>query len=183
MARRSLFWHVPHWYSGAPGSGFGIGNNASGDIIAALIDEHDIVHIGQDNFTVVRIIGQYQITSQQAVAADRYIFHRVYVTTADSATIALRTLNTADDADSSFLWNNVEFYTSGQDSNNVGSWQSGTASTVNQPGMERNGTFDINVNRKVDEGTALVWHTQIFPGPPEDDFRLKLWVRLLVSEQ
>ncbi len=182
MARRSLFWHVPHWYSGAPGSGFGIGN-VGGDILAALIDEHDIAHIGQDNFTVVRIIGQYQITSQQVVPNDRYIFHRVYVTTADSLTIALRTLNTADDADSSFLWNEVAYHTTAMDGDNRGSWRGSNGAGLNQPSQDRNGSFDINVNRKVDEGTALVWHTQVFPATGDDEFRLKLWVRLLVGEQ
>lgn len=182
MARGNLFWHVPHWYSGAPGAGFGIGN-VGGDILAALIDEHDIAHIGQDNFTVVRIIGQYQITSQQVVPNERYLYHRVYVTTADSLTIALRTLNTADDADSSFLWNEVEQFRVAQNGGLAGSWTAASAAGINQPAQNRNGSFDITVNRHVNEGTALVWHTQVFPATGDDEFRLKLWVRLLVREQ
>ncbi len=181
MARGHLFWHVPHWFEGAPAAGAGI-QNVGDSMLAALVDEHDITHLGQDNFVVVRVIGQYQYNMTAAVALDTYIHSRVYVTTADSTTVALRDLDARDDADSSFLWHNIELYRTQQNNSPAGSWLNSSSASVNQPSQTRNGSFDITVNRRVEEGTAMVFHGQTSPGFPDNEFALKLWVRLLMRE-
>lgn len=182
MAKGNLFWHVPVWFNGPPDAGEGDATNIGANAAVALIDEHDIVHIGQDNFVCERIIGQYQYTAEQAIAADRYIHSRIYVCQADDTTLALRDLNTAADADSSFLWHNVEQFQVAQNNTSLGSWASSGSSGQNQPSAMRNGSFDIRVNRRVNEGTAMIFQGAIFPIPINLEFHLKMWCRLLIRE-
>ncbi len=182
MARGHLFWHVPHWFSGAPAATAGILSTGS-DVVAALVDEHDNQDLGQDNFVVERIIGQYQVTTNDvAGAVDRYIHSRVYVCQADDTTLSLRDLTTVADADSSFLWANVQMFRVAANSTSEGSWLHSGGAGLNQPATERNGTFDIRVGRRVEEGTALVFHTQCFPLVLDNELILKLWVRVLLRE-
>lgn len=182
MAKGNLFWHVPSWFEGGPDAGEGDASNVGADLAVALVDEHDIVHLGQDNFVCERLIGQYQYTSEEVVPLDHYIHSRVYVCQADSTTLALRNLNRQDDADSSFLWHNVELFSTSMAGNTGGDWLSSAFSQLNQPATSRNGSFDIRVNRRINEGTALVFQGTIIPIPVNLTFHLKLWVRLLLRE-
>ncbi len=188
MASSRLYWHVPEWNSdNFAGLGAGVGNT-NGDIVIPLINS-DFADPGdprQDNFVVERIIGQYLLNAgATAEAGSRIIHNRVYVADSDASSIALRSLNTADDADSSFLYHQVTHFDSGAIGKQYGSWQNGGVNEVRGPvgAVNRYGHFDIKVGRRVNEGETLIWHTQISTVNLEDDtWAIQMWVRVLMRE-
>lgn len=183
MARGQLFWHVPFWFSGTPSVATGDGNIAE-NIALELVNTETTAALGQDNFVVERIIGQYLLTNADTTPSDTFVHHRVYVTMGNTSSFFLRDLSTADDADSSFLWHKVELFpaVAGGATAIAGNWRDSTASNVHRPDEGRNGTFDIRVNRRIREGESLLWHTQLEPTPTDGDFRMKMWVRCLLKE-
>ncbi len=137
-----------------------------------------------DGFVCERIVGQMQTVVDQAIPRDHFLHHRVYVAPTNSAATALRSLNSADEAESSFLWHQVEPCSAALNGFVYGTWSGETSS---RPGgrqfMGRFGHIDIRVGRRLEGGEALIWHTQIVNPPAADNtFGLKLWLRLLVRE-
>lgn len=178
MAKGHMFWHAPEWFLGSPSTSVGIAN-VGADIIVELVNTEDVSSLAQDNFVVERVIGQYKVVSNDATPLSRYLHHRVYVTMGDSASLNLRTLSTADDADTSFTYHKVEHFTVGMHNNVAGSW---AVNEVKQVSEARLGAFDIRVGRLVKEGTSLIWHTEILPTPSDDEFAMQMWVRVLLRE-
>ena len=181
------FWHVPPggWYEGSPVIAAGVGNFGN-DIVVPLVDAETAAISSKpeiDNFIVERVIGQYMISTNESIGTQRFMHHRVYVADADLATIALRVLDTASEAETSFLWHKVEYASELLAAAPGGTWQNNGPVDSEQGAVDRRGSFDIRVGRRVEQGTALLWHTQLEPAPVADDLVfLKLWVRLLVRE-
>ncbi len=189
MARNSkMFWHVPSacWYNSSPVALGGIAN-VGADIVTTLVNtesgEGDVPV--NDNFVIERIVGQYMLTGDEVVPTNHFLHSRVYVSDSDSTAIALRSLNTADDAETSFLWHQVDPWHSSWNGDAIGAWQSdGVAgSPFATPWKGRLGHVDIKVGRRIEAGSSLIWHTQIQASPGANDvFYLKLWLRMLCRE-
>jgi len=190
MGKRSkFFWHVPGpscWFVGPPVA-LGGNANVAGDIVVTLISAEG----GEgnrpelDNFVVERIVGQYMFTADESVAVRHHLHSRVYVADADASSIALRVLTQADDAETSFLWHQVDPWDTAQDGTQFGSWNDSGAGARPRvtPWMGRNGHVDIKVGRQIGGGRDLIWHTTIVNAPAADNtFYLKLWLRMLVRE-
>ncbi len=189
MAKSKLFWHVPGpscWFTGAPVA-LGGNSNVLGDIVVTLISAEG----GEgnrpelDNFVVERIVGQYQVSGDETAAANHFLHHRVYVADADAAAIALRNLTQADDAETSFLWHQVDPWSNSVDGDIFGTWVTdhGVGQPSATPWMGRYGNVDIKVGRKISGGRDLIWHTQIIAAPAANNtIYLKLWLRMLVRE-
>ncbi len=193
--RRNTFWHVPVWSGGQdnePASGLNGTGNEGPDIVNVLVDTNQSLFSLQperDEFVVKRIIGQYRVSgTETAGAKNRFMAHRVYPVTSDASSVALRDLYSRDDADSDFLWHQVDPWAAQYDADAWGQWQNAEQSGVpaGRQYMGRFGHFDIGVNRRISEGESLIWHTQFSKqggGTPADDvYFLQLWIRLLVSE-
>ncbi len=186
---KSYFWHVPPatWYAGSP-LALGGNSNTGQDIVATLVDTEtaQTARPDIDNFVVERIVGQYMLTKDapSGEIADEFWHHRVYVAPTNATAIALRSLNTADEAESSFLWHQVDPMPVEYDGDIWGNWQQGSAPRPGAtPLMGRFGHVDIRVGRRLEGGEALIWHTQIVPTPASNFFYyVKLWLRLLVRE-
>ncbi len=190
MARRSkkYFWHVPPdaWYSGVPDAVGGEPNTLQ-DIVVHLVDTETVQSARPDidNFVVERIVGQYQLSKNETTSSDDYWHSRIYVAQTNATATALRSLNSADDAETSFLWHQVDGMEVEADGDVWGSWQARLtgARPVPTPFMGRNGHLDIRVGRRLEGGEALIWHTQIVAAPTENNVCfVKLWIRLLVRE-
>ncbi len=187
---RNLYWHVPAWYENHQSrvivDGFG---NTNFDIVAELINT-DFQEPGdprQDNFVVERVIGQYLLAAgTSAEGGDRIIHHRVYVAEGDQDAVNLRDLYTQDDADTSFLWHKVDAYSTNQIDTAWGTWANGDANSPAPAFMDgRLGSFDIKVGRRVEEGTSLIWHTQLKhegANLTDNTWVLSLWCRVLMRE-
>ncbi len=186
-SKKSFFWHVPAggWYSGGPSPSGGTGN-VGNDIVVPLIDQETVISARPelDSFVVERIIGQYQITADEAIAGNKYVHNRVYVADADATSFAIRSLVTADDAESSFMWHQVDPHSVNADGRAFGMWGMHTDGNPDAGHfMGRRGHVDIRVGRRINQGFALLWHTMLFPAPAaNDEMFLKLWIRLLVRE-
>ena len=136
-----------------------------------------------DEWVCERIIGQYLITGNTEPATNAFLHHRVYPGMSDTTSVALRDLTTADDAESDFLWHQVDPWASVNDALVWGTWGSTTNGYPDQRQfMGRMGHVDIRVNRRIRQGEALVWHTQIASAvaPGDSEFQLFLWLRMLV---
>lgn len=194
MARsKQYFWHVPPgcWYGGAvPLLAASTFSNVAGDIVVPLIDVESAISAKPeiDQYVVTRIVGQYLMNGDEASGSNRILHHRIYPTDADATGFAIRNIAVEDDAETDFLWHKVDAWAASMDGLAYGDWavvaSGGPAGALFGP---RRGHFDIKVNRRVEQGRALVWHTQIGPNPvpalPADDtFFLALWLRLLVRE-
>ncbi len=190
MASR-MFWHVPAlcWHAGIQAAGSG-NQNVLRDIVVSLIStnppSNSAVPDDLSNFTCKRVVGQYLLIGNEPVAQQHMIHNRVYPTTSDNAAVAIRDLDGADDAESDFLWHKVEPWPSVFNSDLWGNWQ--TAGNAVPPAAFRNGRMgdvDITVNRTIQDGQDLIWHTQIAGSnaPADDEFDLFLWLRMLVSEK
>ncbi len=137
-----------------------------------------------DQFVVERIVGQYLMTTIESVAVNRYGHHRVYVADTDATSVAIRDLIIADDAETSFLWHQVDPMSNALQNDIFGTWNHhGAGQPEATPWMGRLGNIDIKVGRRIDQGSSLIWHTQFEPAPPADNtWFLKLWLRMLVRE-
>lgn len=180
MARGNVFWHVPEWFGGGPSSSLGI-SNISSDIIVELVNTENVATLGQDNFIVERVIGQYKVVSNDATPLERYLHHRVYVTMGDATTVNLRALNTADDADTSFMYHKVEHFSISMHNDVRGTWRE-TSGDTGAAAEARRGMFDIRVGRRVNEGESLIWHTEVSPLASDDEIHMQMWVRVLLKE-
>ncbi len=191
MAKRKsrYFWHVPNngWHSSNPNPQLGVGNT-NDDIVVPLIDSEIIPVTAtpeHDQWVVERIVGQWLLTSQEdAPVQHHYVHSRIYPVSADSVSVAIRSLQLAEEAESDFLWHHVSPWPTTFDTDTWGNWQtSGAGNPSGETYMGRFGHFDVRVGRRIEQGTALIWHTQMVPAPTADnDFFLKLWLRLLVRE-
>ncbi len=189
MAKRNkFFWHVPPaaWLVGGPILTTGTAN-ILGDIVVELLSTETVQSARPDidNFVVERIVGQYMITGDEAAAANHFLHSRVYVAEIDATTISLRNLNTADDAETSFLWHQVDPWPNAADGDIFGTWvgDHGAGQPRATPSNGRLGNVDIRVGRCLEGGEVLIWHTQIDAAPAANDTHfLKLWLRLLVRE-
>lgn len=192
MARkRNWYWYCPEWGGNAvdPNPLSGVMNVGS-NIVIELVNT-DFAAPGdprQDNFVVERIVGQYLLTAiATAEGGDRFVHHRVYQADGDQTSVALRELNTQDDADTSFLWHKVDGWSQSRNGVAWGGWAHPGGLNEAQVPFEhgRSGHFDIKVGRRIEEGQSLLWHTQLDAAatPPNDnEFGLFLWVRLLMRE-
>lgn len=190
MSKGKFYWYVPEWGDDVATFSVPAGVlNVGSDIIVRLIDT-DFASPDdprQDNFVVERIIGQYMLTAgATAAAGDRICHTRVYVADGDQTSVAARDLYLQDDADSSFLWHRVHAFADLWRGDQWGDWQNGSAGNpITSFSNGRSGAFDIKVGRRVEEGQALLWHTQVdvTGNPPADDtFGVLLWVRVLLRE-
>lgn len=195
LARKNkFFWHVPFqsWFRGPPtNNDFAVGN-VGNDIVTTLIDSESVVGSGDahpeiDAFVVERIIGQYQMVTNDSLTVDRFVHHRVYVSQSDDTSLALRSLIDADDAETSFLWHQVDAFPAVLDGDPWGSWSTptGVSSQVNpgQTFMGRFGHVDIRVGRRLEGGESLIWHTEVTPGfAAQGVAGMKWWLRILVRE-
>ncbi len=192
MGKKSkYFWHVPPgaWATLDPTVN-GV-DSVAGDVVILLVDAESGVasaHPEIDNFVVERIVGQYMIKMHAVTPppVGMGIAHRVYVTDADTTSVAFRNLNTADDAETSFLWHQVDAMAEDLNNDPFGSWQrpsSGARPRLTPtPTMGRYGHIDIRVGRRLEGGEALVWHSQSIPAQIDDSWSIKLWLRFLVRE-
>ncbi len=190
MSRGKFYWYCPAWYAGDDPASGGASeiDNVGNDLVIELLNT-DFAAPGdprQDNFVVERIIGQYIVRGKSnAEVGDRYMHHRVYVADGDQTSVSLRNLFTQDDADSSFLWHKVEGYDGTFIGLNWGTWANGGDADLANPFMAgRLGSFDIKVGRRVEEGTSLIWHTQLNNTGilADDTWTLQMWVRCLLRE-
>jgi len=189
LAKKSkYFWHVPLgcWSNQYPNAIIGAGAGNSGeDIIQFLVDTETVQSDRPDidRFVVERIVGQYQVIGAETEAAPYMVHHRVYVADADSSSIALRNLGTADEAETSFLWHQVETWNVHWNNGVFGNWAGGnTLTPTTRQFMGRMGHVDIRVGRAIEGGQILCWHTQ-FRGavaPEDDEFDICFWLRILV---
>lgn len=184
-------WHVPAlcWHVGSPGASGGIAN-VGNDIFTPLVQSEDragatlsTVPDAADEWVVERVIGQYHFYGTQPAAMNAYFHSRIYPTLSDETSVALRDLTTQDDAESDFLWHQIDPWSAVYDGDDWGNWQA--ASSGNPTGerfMGRFGHVDVRVNRRIRQGESLIWHTQIKGPivPGDDEFWLRLWVRMLV---
>lgn len=188
----SFYWYVPSWdgHDAIGGATPADHENVGNDIVVELVNT-DFAAPGdprQDNFVVERIIGQYKLNNQTgADPADRIVHHRVYVADGDQSSVSLRSLYSADDADSSFLWHKVDVMTGAQHARAWGNWGNGASTDPPAPFSNgRLGAFDIKVGRNIPEGRSLLWHTAVKNGgipEPDGEWFLALWVRVLLREK
>ena len=187
MAKSKLFWHVPSacWYSGNPLALGGIAN-VGGDIVTSLINtEGGLSDVPvADNFVIERIIGQYMLTGTESVGTRHFAHHRVYVVDSDETGIAIRDIAAADDAETSFLWHQVDYWSQNYDADFAGGWQQGVSTDPIPPTWKgRQGHVDIKVGRRVEQGQSLIWHTQLVFAPAANNtMYMKLWLRMLCRE-
>ncbi len=190
MARGDLLWHTPAnaWYSGAPNVGGDI-TNTDVDLFQVLVQLDDAgaltIPDAAGAYICERIVGQYMLTGSEVAPQQAFMHHRVYVTTSDSTSVALRDLTADDEVESSFLWHQVDPWAAVYDSDIWGNWQTHTSGNpAGERYMGRFGHVDIRVKRKIERGEALVWHTQIKAAavPADDTYTLKLWLRCLLKE-
>lgn len=188
MARGDRQWHVPSncWKATGPG-GAGTPSNVGFDIFTVLVGTDvggtaSVVPGAADEYVCERIIGQYMLVSSQLTPEDFFVHHRVYPTISDAASVALRDLTSDDDAESDFLWHSIEAWRASYNNDSFGNW--GPEPADDRYFMGRSGHIDIRVNRRIRQGEALVWHTQLVgaAAPMDDSFFLKLWLRMLVKE-
>lgn len=185
--KRQYYWHVPPncWYASVPNASGG-NQNVGPDIVVPLIDAETTISAKpeMDEFVVERIVGQYVAVTDAAIPVDNWLHHRIYLSQADNTSFALRSLNTEDDAESSFLWHHVEGQSNIFNNDKFGTWQSaGSGVPAATPWMTRHGHIDVRVGRRVRQGEALLWHTQIVPAPAADnEVSLQMWLRCLVRE-
>ncbi len=190
MASRKMFWHVPQacWHAGIVQGGTGNTNNGR-DIIVGLVATSPATNLSVpdnvDDFVVKRIVGQYLIQGDEDVANDYVVHHRVYPTTSDATSVAVRDLDSADEAESDFLWHMIEPWSNVQDGRLWGNWNGGGVVKPEVPFRNgRLGDVDITVNRRIGDGQDLIWHT-FFAGvalPDDNAFDLFLWIRILLQE-
>lgn len=188
--KTKFFWHVPPdtWFGTGPVA-LGPDLNTGPDIVVTLIDTETVQSARPDidNFIVERIVGQYVVSKNEMTPTNHYAHSRVYVGPTNATSIALRDLASADEAESSFLWHQVDPLPAALDGEVYGTWTDSSSTVTLQPGatpfMGRFGHVDIRVGRRLEGGEALIWHTQIANPPAADDtIALKLWLRLLVRE-
>lgn len=199
MAKRrranNYFWHVPNWFTNGSGNPVsnpsGAINNVGADMIAILIDTTQQVFVDQpqlDEFVVTRIVGQWRLQGDEDPTADRYIANRIYPVDANESSVSVRDLYDRSDADSDFLFHEFHQWAASYDSDPWGTWQDrSNGNDASGPVfMGKRGFFDVRVNRRISEGQALLWHTQMSEAgggvPSDDTFKLSLAVRLLVRE-
>ncbi len=185
-----FFWHTSTlvWHSLGPSAS--VGNpNVLGDILVTLVNTESVGAAGDtpvnDQFVVERIVGQYQMVSNESVGVDRFCHHRVYVSDSDETAVGLRDLTTADDAETSFLWHQVDAHSQSLKQDVWGNWQSRSKGNdcTGTPWMGRFGHVDIKVGRRIEGGQSLIWHAQLEPAPPaNNEHFLKLWLRMLLRE-
>ena len=106
--------------------------------------------------------------------------------------LALRDLASADEADSRWLMHKVEFWDKvSQENKATGNWRgdalavgTGTSNASHSGSISRMCGIDIRVGMKVEEGMALIWHTQLEAGatPFDNTMYLRMWVRLLLKK-
>lgn len=155
---------------------------------------------------VTRIVGQYRM---RIVDADSMttgggvgpttVHHRVYPVSGDGTNFFLRFLHEVEDADSDFMWHQIdelptEYYQAmGGVPTAVAAagWYAvdqNAPSVAMQPFQHgRFGHVDIKVDRTIDEGEALIWRTQFDPGgslpfsaATDVTCQLDLWLRMLI---
>ncbi len=189
MAKGDRQWHVPAdcWDNGPPG-GIHIPNVAD-DLATVLISTDSAANLdvpdAADEYIVERVIGQWHLHGNQATPASFYIHSRIYPTISDATTVILRDLSTPDDAESDFLWHQVDAWHQSFDTDIFGNWgQPATAAPESVGFMGRKGHIDVRVNRRIKQGFALVWHTQLVGAvaPLDNEFNLHLWCRMLLRE-
>ncbi len=189
MAKGDRQWHVPAecWHSGPPG-GVGI-LNIGADIATTLISTDSAANLdvpdNADEYVCERVVGQWMLHGNQASPSHAYVHNRIYPTTSDATTIVLRSLETADDAESDFLWHQVNAWTTTYDTDVWGNWQESGAGNPSGIGfMGRFGHVDVRVNRRIRQGFSLIWHSQIQSAvaPLNGEFNLYLWLRMLLRE-
>lgn len=189
MAKGDRQWHVPQdcWHSGPPGS---LGHlNVGRDIFIPLVVGNTTT-VGAtpdaaDEWVVERVIGQFLIRGDEDPVANRYLHHRIYPTAADDLTVTLRDLTKIEEAESDFLWHQVDPWASAFDGDTWGNWQlAGNGSPQINAYMGRFGHFDVRVNRRIRQGFALIWHTQLVGSidPADNEFGIHMWCRVLLRE-
>lgn len=197
MARRKskYFWHTPSvgWHTGGPEANSGV-TNVGRDIVVMLLDTEAGIsdRPEQDRFVVERIVGQYMFSAVDNVPSmgDLFLHHRVYVADSDQTAIAIRDLATEDDAETSWLWHQVEYWPVSQYGHQGGGWDrqvNAAGLLVPTPSNGRHGHFDIRVGRLLEGGQSLIWHTQAVKTVAGNDVAdgflfVKHWIRLLCKE-
>ncbi len=192
MARSKYHWYAPVWTDAGPHNPSTGTNNVGNEIVINLLntDWNPPGDPVADNFVVERVVGQYLLhASMGASDVSRMVHHRVYVAPTDENTVSLREISTLDDADTSFLWHQVDGWGSGWADKTWGSWRQGVTGdpqTLATAWKGRQGHFDIGVGRFVGEGTSLLWHTElqssVFGQLTDDTWALMMWCRVLMKE-
>lgn len=190
---RNMQWHVPPgaWFQGGPGTaGSGIANVGE-DIILDLVSTEGLVAGGSaipdsqgGRIWIERVVGQYNFSGGEVVAVPHFVHHRVYEADSDGASVGLRNLTTQDDAETSFMWHQVDPFPVGYNNLPLGGWggQTNLASIATVPfASGRLGHVDIRVGRMLEPGRSLVWHTQISPVPVGAGYGLRAWIRVLLA--
>lgn len=190
--RKQYWWHVAGgggWYQLSPG-GFGI-TNVGRDIVLVLVDSEEPtgdepVVPENDNFVIERVIGQWQLTGNEAVGLNYFIHERVYVTEVGPGSVSLRDLSSAREADTSFLYHNITSWDASYNGDTWGNWNS-SGLVTDQPAQYRTGGpyfRDIKVGRRVNEGEALIYHLQIEGAgiPVDATFGGQFWMRTLLRK-
>jgi len=186
--KKSYFWHVPPGGWGAISPATPGVSSIGGDVVIVLVDGESgpiSAHPEIDNFVVERIVGQYMIMmhalSPPPLGAG--VHSRVYVADADVGSVGVRDLESADDAETSFLWHQVDAVDGDANNEPFGNWATLARPATDGVGfMGRHGHLDIRVGRRVEGGQALLWHSQFNPTAVDTAYSVKLWVRLLVRE-
>jgi len=210
----SYHWYVPHWgprvinetIEPADPSSYGW------PVELVLPSGPGADELYEASVRVTRIIGQYcvRLSNVRSVANPIFIHNRIYPVSSDGASYFTRFLSDGEDADSDFLWHQVDqkpkaFYndTAMASASQFGfdgwtqSWTDtagGTEvsmETIAAPKDGRYGSFDIRVDRTIHEGEVLLWKTELDDSSAgnmlgdlaNDGFSIivGLWIRLLLK--
>lgn len=188
MAKGDRQWHVSDvmWHNGPPS---GLHQANVGADLFFVIVQGDVggvastVPDASDEWVVERVVGQYAFTGAEVAPANYFMHHRIYPTISDATSVALRDLSSADEAESDFMWHQVDPWSTVYDGDTWGNWQQ--QSSGNPTGdrfMGRYGHVDVRVSRRIRQGEALIWHTQfVAAAPPQDNaFNGMFWLRALL---
>lgn len=187
----NMFWHVPSWTEQTPSASGQWSFDTSGNMVIPLLEtETASESIAPDNYWVERIVGQYVVKANKDTGAflPFYMHSRVYVMPADQLGVDTRDLGQKDDADTSFMMHKVELIDDSINGAYAGNWGQGALDTMTlTPPISRLGGFDIRVGRKVEAGTALIWHSFMqgaeWPdGIGQFSVGIDMWVRVLLKQ-
>ncbi len=191
--RNNFFWHVAQdgWFQSGPDSAATL-QNIGRDIVLVLVDSEEPtgsepVVPENDSFVIERVIGQWKLSGFPTSPGDEFFIHeRIYVVDFEPGAIAIRSLDSQREADTSFLYHQVTAWHNNWDNDKWGNWRAGTADTVGVDAFRMGGPNfrDVKVGRRLNEGQALIYHWQMegVTIPPDNVFHLQCWLRTLVRE-
>jgi len=204
-------WYTPYWSQSAASWDMTpvVADTWGVSLLLVNPDGPGVDQLGETAIRVTRVVGQYRLRTNggagwNGTPTDQFpctFHHRVYPVSGDGTNFFLRRLYNDEDADSDWMWHQVdEFDWEGAAQNDstiqpgrqgwLSKAENGSTSMVRPFQTGRFGHFDIKVDRRIDEGEGLVWRTEIdnqtapqllpHAGATEIRWYLDLWIRLFL---